>query len=62
MESSTTEPIDTKLLKRKPDGVLDIAGELRESASYLRVACPDQRALIRHIEYLADQAEARDDL
>ena len=61
MESSI-KPIDTTLFKRTADGQIDIAGELRESASYLRVACPDQRTLIRHIEYLADQLEARDDL
>ena len=54
--------IDTSLMKRKPDGTIDVAAELREVASYLRVARPEQRTIIKHIDFLAGELESRDAL
>ena len=54
--------IDTSLMKRKPDGTIDVAAELREVAGYLRVACPEQKTIIAHVTFLAQRLEENDDL
>ena len=52
--------IDTSLMKRKPDGTIDVAAELREVAGYLRVACPEQKTIIAHLTFLAQRKAATD--
>ena len=54
--------IDTSIMKRKPDGTIDVAAELREVAGYLRVACPEQKTIIAHVTFLAQRLEEDDDL
>ena len=54
--------IDTSLMKRKPDGTIDVAAELLEVAGYLRVACPEQKTIIDHVTMLAGVLEADDDI
>ena len=54
--------IDASLMKRKPDGTIDVAAELLEIAGYLRVACPEQKTVIAHVTFLAQRLEENDDL